>query len=399
MIGPILRLGVNELRLTMKERANLVWMLLMPVVFILFFGSVTGGGASGPANATINLVVVDNDVSWLSRALVEALAGEDFAVTEVAPDEAVGRESRKRTLIIPAGLGAAVAAGKQVKLLLVAEADASIEANAVAEIHVTRALTRLIGGLVEMDDAAGVPGSLDLRADRLAELRRMAARPPLVLVESAFAGQGRPTPQGFGQAIPGMMTQFIIMIVMLAGGVYLTEEKLSGVLRRLAVAPFTPRTLIVGKLTGLVFLALLQAAFLIAAGTAIGKLGILGADFYWCSSPSGLLLMLVAFAIATAGITLFFGAMLSSPSQAGAVGWLAGMLMAGLGGCWWPLELVPAWLRTAGHIFPTAWMMDGLHELISFGKGIEAVLPEAAILLAYGVVFGLLGARFLKVQA
>ncbi len=398
MIGPVLRLGINELRLTAKDRSNLVWMLVMPIVFILFFGSVTGGASRGPADTTIALAVVDADVSWLSRGLVEALEGEDFAVTEVPPGEAAA-EARRRTLIIPSGMAEAVASGEQVTLLLVTDPDASIEASAAAEINVVRALTRLIGHLVEMDDAGGAPGSLDLRMDSLAELRRLAAREPLVQLESAFAGQGRPTPSGFGQAIPGMMTQFIIMMVMLAGGVYLTEEKLSGVLRRLAVAPFTPRTLILGKVTGLVLLALVQSALLIAVGTAIGRLGILGADFYWGNSPTGLVLMLVAFAVATAGFTLFFGAVLSSPSQAGAVGWLAGMIMAGLGGCWWPLELVPGWLRAAGHIFPTAWMMDGLHDLVSFGRGVEAVIPEAAILLAYGALFGLLGARFLKVHA
>ena len=75
------------------------------------------------------------------------------------------------------------------------------------------------------------------------------------------------------------------------------------------------------------------------------------------------------------------------------------LVMAGLGGCWWPLEIVPGWLRTAGHIFPTAWMMDGMHQLVSFGNGVEAILPYAAILLGYGLVFGLLGARFLKIQA
>jgi len=199
--------------------------------------------------------------------------------------------------------------------------------------------------------------------------------------------------------VPGMMTQFIIMMVMIAGAVYLTEEKLSGVLKRLAVAPFTPRTLIAGKMTGLVMLALVQSTVLIVAGTIIGKFKLFGAEFYWGNSIPGLAIMVVSFAVAAAGITLFYGAILSSPTQASAVAWLSGMIMAGLGGCWWPLEIVPAWLRTAGHIFPTAWMMDGMHQLVSFGNGVEAILPFAAVLLGYGLVFGLLGARYLKIQA
>jgi ABC-2 type transport system permease protein len=398
MIRRIVLLGLNDIRLTVKDRSNLFWMLVMPFVFIIFFGTVMGGGSREPSDVTITLTVVDNDVSWLSRALIETLQGEDFDVREVSPEEIESLENRIRTLIIPEGMAAAVAAGEQVTLFLVPQPDANARATVVAEIHVFRALTRLIGSLVEMREAAGPEGSLDLQADRLEEYRQLAAREPLVRVETSYAGRGRPVPTGFGQAVPGMMTHFIIMMVIIAGAVYLTEEKLSGVLRRLAVAPFTPRTLIAGKITGMVLLALIQAGVLIAAGSVIGRFRLLGADFYWGSSPAGLALMILSFAIAAAGITLFFGALLSTPTQAGAVGWLSGMIMGGLGGCWWPLEVVPDWLQTAGHVFPTAWMMDGLHELISFGKGLDAVIPEAGVLLAYGIVFGGLGARFLKLR-
>ncbi|MFQ5768415.1 MAG: ABC transporter permease, partial [Acidobacteriota bacterium] len=235
--------------------------------------------------------------------------------------------------------------------------------------------------------------------DRLHEFERLNRRLPLVRLETSYAGQGHPVPGGFGQAIPGMLTQFMVMIVLIAGTVYLTTEKTTGVLKRLAVAPFTPRTLIAGKLVGLIFLALVQAGLLVGAGTLIGKLHILGAEFYWGSSPGGLLLVILSAAVATAGVTLFLGALLSTPAQASAVGWLAGMAMSGLGGCWWPMEIVPGWLQTVGHVFPTAWTMDALHDLVSFGKGVEAVIPECLFLLAYGLAFSLLGARFLKVEA
>jgi len=399
MIRRILLLGVNELRLTFKDRSNTFWMFVMPIVFIVFFGTVMGGSQRAASNVTITLTVVDQDVSWLSRALVESLAGEDFKVTEVDATELDGLEDRVRTLVIPQGLAAAVAAGEQARVFLAPESGSNSQATIVAELHIARVLTRLVGSLVEMKAELDENEALDLQVDRLTQARALAGRPSLVLVDSGFAGRGRPVPAGFGQAVPGMMTQFIIMMVMIAGAVYLTEEKLSGVLKRLAVAPFTPRTLIAGKMTGLVMLALVQSTVLIVAGTIIGKFKLFGAEFYWGNSIPGLAIMVVSFAVAAAGITLFYGAILSSPTQASAVAWLSGMIMAGLGGCWWPLEIVPAWLRTAGHIFPTAWMMDGMHQLVSFGNGVEAILPFAAVLLGYGLVFGLLGARYLKIQA
>ena len=47
-LRPILSLGLNELLLTWKDKTALMWMVLMPILFILFFGYVgTGGGSPG----------------------------------------------------------------------------------------------------------------------------------------------------------------------------------------------------------------------------------------------------------------------------------------------------------------------------------------------------------------
>ena len=150
MIRRILLLGVNELRLTFRDRSNAIWMLVMPIVFIVFFGSVIGGGQQAASDVTITLTVVDQDVSWLSRALVESLSAEDFAVTEVDATELVAVENPVRTLVIPQGLAAAVAAGEQARVFLAPEPESNSQATIVAELHIARALTRLVGSLVEM---------------------------------------------------------------------------------------------------------------------------------------------------------------------------------------------------------------------------------------------------------
>jgi hypothetical protein len=40
--------------------------------------------------------------------------------------------------------------------------------------------------------------------------------------------------------------------------------------------------------------------------------------------------------------------------------------------------------------------MDGFHALISFGRGIEAVVLPAAVLLGFAALFAALGARLLR---
>ncbi len=73
------------------------------------------------------------------------------------------------------------------------------------------------------------------------------------------------------------------------------------------------------------------------------------------------------------------------------------MVLAALGGCWWPSEVMPRWLWSAAHVLPTPWAMDGLHALISFGRGVEAAVVPAAVLLGFAALFAALGSRLLRV--
>ena len=41
-------------------------------------------------------------------------------------------------------------------------------------------------------------------------------------------------------------------------------------------------------------------------------------------------------------------------------------VFAALGGCWWPIEVVPAGVRQAGMVSPAWWAMDALHKLRFF---------------------------------
>ena len=105
---------------------------------------------------------------------------------------------------------------------------------------------------------------------------------------------------------------------------------------------------------------------------------------------------LVVLLIAVAGLATLLGAVLHTPAQASSVGWIVAMVLAALGGCWWPSEVMPAWMRTAAHALPTAWAMDAFHALISFGQGLDAVLLPCTVLLGFAVVFSVLGARYLS---
>lgn len=64
--------------------------------------------------------------------------------------------------------------------------------------------------------------------------------------------------------------------------------------------------------------------------------------------------------------------------------------------CWWPKEVVSDYINAVGDIFPTAWAMDGLHKIISFGGDALSVLSQAAVLAGFFAMFLILSVRFIR---
>ena len=85
------------------------------------------------------------------------------------------------------------------------------------------------------------------------------------------------------------------------------------------------------------------------------------------------------------------GTFVKTGGQANGLSILAGMVMALMGGCWYPLELFPPAIQSAVRILPTTWAMQGLLDLALRGKGIVDILPEAGVLLGFAGLFFVIG--------
>ena len=351
----ILLLALNDLRLTLSDRPALVWLLVLPIAMTWFFS------LSGPDR--ISLDVVDRDGGRLAATLLGELEDERVRVSRLAGD---ADENGPRRLIIPEGFTSGLLAGEPQTLRLENRSGANAEFSMAAQLHVDHAIARTLARL------AGV-------------------QPSVRLVVSA-AGAGRSVPSGAAQSVPGTLTFMVLMMTVIYGAVFLTIEKRTGMLRRQAVLPLSRQRIFLGKLLGRVFIAGLQITVLVLAGRFLF-------DVSWGRSVLGLALMLGSYAVAVAALATLLGAVLQTSEQASAVGWIASMVLAALGGCWWPAEVMPGWIRTLALLLPTTWAMNGFHALISFGRGVDGVWIPALVLLLFGVLFAALGARWLRFEA
>jgi len=387
----ILHLAVHDTKLFLLARENFFFMFLMPVLFMLFFSTVLGDGG-GPADVLIALQVVNEDEGFMGDIFLEQLEGEQFDTTVLTAAEADTADYVRR-LVIPSDFTAKILAAEQVKLDFTKQSESNIEYDAAADVRLHQAQVSFLGGLIRWEHQTGAA----VTADDEARMRKLIADPTRVTVTESFAGTGRPVASGAGQSIPGMLTMFMIMTVLIGGTQSLTAEKLHGTLSRLATTPMSHGEIILGKLLHLGLVGFVQALVLMAAGQLIGVTGLFGIEFTWGTNWWAVAIFVIPFSFAVSGLTLLIGGLFRTTQQAESLGWLFGMIFSALGGCWWPLEIMPRTAQIIGWFFPTYWSMTALHGVVTFGRGFDAIVGPGLIVTAFGVLFAWLGARTMRV--
>ena len=109
-----------------------------------------------------------------------------------------------------------------------------------------------------------------------------------------------------------------------------------------------------------------------------------------------ILLTLGLYAWVAASLGVWIGAVVKNEDKIIGLCVLASSIMAALGGCWWPLEIVPATLQAIAHCVPTGWAMDALHQLISFVGGWETVFSKLGVLALFAAGANLGAARMFR---
>ena len=373
----VLTIGHNDLRVFLRNKASFIWLFLMPLAFVYFMGF-ANRGPGDPANPRPGVLVDNQDTGFLGRVFLDELGAQGLSV--LGPTNAA---DAKRGVRVPTNFTAEVLAGRQGQVEFFTVQGSGDAAAALVELRLARALIAINSHLLEHATAARGAAPT---AEAMAALRK---REDPVRLDVRFAGR-KPIPSGFSFSLPGVMVMYLMMNLLIFGGAALAWERRTGVLRRLSAYPIRRGSLIAGKLYGLMLLALVQIVLFLLAGRFL--FGVNLGD-----RLGGILLTLLVYAWVASSLGVLIGSIVCGEDKVPGLCVLSSLIMAALGGCWWPLELVPATVRTIAHCIPTGWAMDALHQLITFGAGLGAAKEEIAVLALFGAAANLAAVRFFKV--
>jgi ABC-2 type transport system permease protein len=362
---------VNLLRMV-RERANVFFVFVFPMLLILVLGVSFGGSFA----AKIGVVAVD--VGPLGQDLIRTLDRIPDVDVERVSDEgdlltAVERGQLQAGVVIPAGYDESVRNGDPVGVRYVARRNQ----NGLQLAETVQAAVAEQGQRLRAAAFAASRGGVGFDQG-LATADRIAAVLPVVSVETSTTGTAV-FPASLGRFDIGASSQLLLFIFLtsLTGGTALIETRRLGVSRRMLSTPTSTRTIVGGEALGRFGVAMVQGVFIM-----LGSLLVFGVDW---GQPLGAVALLVAFGLVGAGAGMLLGSTLRNEQQAGGIGIFLGLGLAALGGCMVPLEFFSPTMQVVAHITPHAWAIDGYAELVRHGGTVIDVLPELGILLAYGV--------------
>jgi ABC-2 type transport system permease protein len=351
-VSALLAIARKDLRLIGRDRAALLFLLLVPLVVVTVLAEALAGSDTG----TLLLPVVDEDRGPVAEVLIEALS-EYADVVRVDRAEA---ES--------------LVAGEKV-----APAALVVPAQTTKRYLASRPSTLELWTDPAKGAAVGAVKAFLLLADRrAAEIADPLFEELLRVEERSLTGSRGSIPPA-EQSVPGFSLMFVLMGVFFGIAFGLHDEREWGAISRLRAAPIPRAALLGGKLLARYLVGLLQLALLFAYGRLMFDLS-LG------DAPIALGLVMAATVFSMTGFSLLVGAFAHTREQVIPLGLTVVMVVCALGGCWFPLYQMPPWLQQLAYATFTAWAMEGLHDVILRERGLFEVLPGIGVLVAYGAV-------------
>lgn len=402
----IIAITANDLRLFLSARSNLVSLLLVPSVMTVILGFGMGGGFGG-TTPTIRVDVIDHDQSDLSADFVEAIhtandsltlcpmdndASDICVLNDSTLDRALAEDRLKESdtlaaLIIPAGFETDVKTFDPVQVTYLSVQDFTAPGyiqqavnTAVLRINGAAIASRLGGTLVEEVGSLSVNRE-DFEAAVYENAAAVWAEDPIGLdyqLANVEQAQALDVQEGFGQSVPGIGSMYVLFTV-LGGMTALVGERQQGTLQRLATMPVSRGGLLGGKILARFFLGMLQYVVIFSIGILVGL------DFG--SDLLALLLLMFTFTLAATALSFAAGTFMQNEAQAGGMGLLMALVLAPLGGAWWPLEIVPSFMQTLGHISPIAWVMDAFNILMFQDGGLADIWLSLLVLTGLALTF------------
>ncbi len=372
-----LLLARKDIRIFFRDRAAMTFAFLLPFVFVIGFTLALRD--VGPDNEPLQFTVATQETAGISVQAVETIAAA----------------GRGQVAVMSYGDALAAADSGDISGFVSFPPDFT-QRFLLGE---TTSLEVIVGDVPPADEAA-LRGFAQEIAVRFSEARAtLSAVVALSSPQEAAAAMEELLSDSSGPAIglqveqvgeiasfntsnfvlPGYLTMFVFFTAAM-GAEALARERQTHTLERLMANGVRRESLIVGKFLAGAIIGVVQVAIMWIVGALAFNID-LGA------SPTAVILLSLLMVVASAAFGVLLASFVHNVRTASAAGVLTSLVLAPIGGSWWPLFITPPFMQSLGRLTPHGWANGGLNKLMLFGAEFADVLPEMAALAIFAVVF------------
>ena len=406
----ILFLALKDLKLFVADRGALFFFLVFPLFFMIMMSVLNVGGED--PRLELHLVTQETE-GGLSHQIIESMETKDESELPLGEPkivwdkdyeeayQAVENKSLGGFLLFPADFTQGVLMGYGAQLQVVADAEAvnttaalSGLAQAIAsQVGSQQVLSRTaIGLLVEegLATSGKVPDIERIITEPFADQEDLTTDKPFIGIDIEEVGEIKPKSSS-NWVIPGYLAMFVFFSAALAAEAVVRERQ-NHTLERLLASSVGRGSILGGIFSGIAAKGLIQIILfwsvgVLAFGTDLGP------------SPAAVIILSILMVVMSSAFGIMLATLVKTQRSAGSIAVLASLVLAPLGGCWWPLFAFPRWLQVIAKITPHAWAIAGLNKVMLFGAGFSAVIPEILVLTSFAAVFGIIAVYRFRTSA
>ncbi|PLR94685.1 ABC transporter permease [Bacillus sp. T33-2] len=357
-----------------KTPSAWVMMLVMPLIFSIIFGGVSGGSERN--KPVVNIVGGKDEAS---RQIVELLKANDqykwVESSESKAKENIRAQEAAAAVIVPADLIERIEAKEPLFDVVVQRKGQEYTALYPYVEGAARTVFQSYSATSQIDST------------QFPALLESVAASEGVTIEKEIVQKDEGTGEAGGLLSVGFTIMFMMFGISGAASAIL-DERAAGTWPRLLVTPATKAQIMIGYLLSYFIMGWIQLAVLMT-----GMKLIFGANWgnlaYFIPFASLAILSIVGFGLMMAGLV-------KTRQQAGAVSAVLIVSTCMLGGVYWPLDIVPEMMRQIAKAVPQSWMMTGFREIISGSLYSPAMVQAVLALIGFSAVFFIIGLKKMK---
>ena len=371
---PLVVLTAANIRSFVRDRAALFWTLAFPIVFVLLFGTIFAGGG----NASYNVGWVDLDNTPASGQLQATFGSAKILTIKPYPgasaqDDALAAMKHgdvDAVVVVPAGYGNAVSSAasspipapdSSVALTLYTDPSRSTSSQTITQI------------------VSSITG---------AENQILSGRLPVLTVQtSAIQTEQLNNVSYF---VPSILAMALMQLGVFAS-IPLVQQREKLILKRLNATPLPRWTLVGSNILMRLLIAAVQTVLILGIGSAVLGVQLTG----------NLVLMVVVVAVgAVTFISLGYVIASFAKTEEAANGMtsIVQFPLMFLSGIFFPLELMPQWLKGVATVMPLTYLGDALRQTMVGGAPFVPLTTDIAVLGGWLLVCLLISARYFRWQ-